>query len=95
MQIISSPCKHHDIVWDSSSIEIRYANESDQFVGDDFEDAVEFKGKCLNCQRIFLKTYLDPTYSELKQPDNELENAYRESIKTQQFKDLESVGGIN
>ena len=54
----------------------------------DFDEAVEFRGRCTNegCNRTFLKTYLDPVYSELN-PDNELNDAFRESIRSQKYED--------
>ena len=78
-------CKSHDVIWDLGTMEIRRADEHAEKVGDDFDEAVEIQGKCVNCSRVFLKTYLDPRYSELKQPDNELTDAFRESIRTQNY----------
>lgn len=75
-------------------MEIRQPDDHDEFVGEDFDDAVEFTGKCSYCLQVFLKTFVDPRFSIVLPPDNTVENAFRESIKTQRYMDLESIGGI-
>lgn len=52
---------------------------------DDFDEAVEFEGKCNKCHCTFLKTYVDPRYSQLVGKNRELENAHRENIALQKF----------
>ena len=75
-------CTDHSIIWDMESIEIRQGDGSPD---GEFDEAIEFKGQCQKCKRVFLKTFVDPRYSELKQPDNELVNTYREQIAIQAY----------
>lgn len=76
-------CKHHIIEWNLSTIEIRYGDEND--MERNFDEAIEFTGKCINenCEQKFLKTFLDPVYTTLKNGD--IENAYAESIKSEKY----------
>lgn len=75
-------CKHHNILWDMESIEIRIGDGSPD---GEFDEAVEFSGVCLNagCGRKFIKTFVDPRYFETTNED--MIDVFRESIKNQAY----------
>lgn len=79
----------HEILWDYRSIDIRMGDNSPD---GEFDEAVEFEGKCIICNQKFLKTFVDPRFTFLSD-DNEIgigdktieEFPRRENIKSQNY----------